>query len=111
MQHRIHGRVDYQRTLTPLVKQRHRAFDTRCIVQWRRGHISDLACQFSHLIRILCAGGIDTTSRHNHRLTETPRLFFMHFGFMHFWANDDAVKFARTMRAASNHTNATRPMP
>jgi len=30
-----------------------------------------------------------------HVLPETPRLFFMHF-----WANDDAVKLARGLRSA-----------
>jgi hypothetical protein len=32
-------------------------------------------------------------------LTEEPRLFFMHF-----WANDDAVKLAGTLRSALDQT-------
>jgi hypothetical protein len=34
-------------------------------------------------------------------LDEQPRLFFMHF-----WANDDAVKLARGLRAAIDKTGA-----
>jgi hypothetical protein len=33
-------------------------------------------------------------------LEEEPRLFFMHF-----WANDDALKLARGLRAALDKTN------
>ena len=32
---------------------------------------------------------------HSHMLTEQPRLFFMHF-----WANDEAIKLAKGLRAA-----------
>jgi hypothetical protein len=32
-------------------------------------------------------------------LGEEPRLYFMHF-----WANDDAVKLARTLHGALGHT-------
>jgi hypothetical protein len=32
-------------------------------------------------------------------LTEQPRLFFMHF-----WANDDAIKLAKGLRAALDKT-------
>ena len=35
-------------------------------------------------------------------LEEEPRLFFMHF-----WANDDAVKLATTLRRALDRTNVT----
>ena len=33
---------------------------------------------------------IEITALHSHMLDEQPRLFFMHF-----WANDDAVKLAK----------------
>jgi hypothetical protein len=36
-------------------------------------------------------------------LMEEPRLFFMHF-----WANDDAVKLAKSLRAALDQTNSTK---
>jgi hypothetical protein len=39
------------------------------------------------------------TALHSHMLTEEPRLFFMHF-----WANDDALKLARGLRAALDKT-------
>ncbi len=35
-----------------------------------------------------------TTALHSHLLGEQPRLYFMHF-----WANDDAVKLARGLGA------------
>ena len=41
------------------------------------------------------ANGIEMTALHSHMLDEQPRLFFMHF-----WANDDASKLARGLRAA-----------
>jgi hypothetical protein len=34
---------------------------------------------------------------------EHPHLFFMHF-FMHSWANDNAVKSARSLRAARSNS-------
>ena len=42
------------------------------------------------LIRALRAGDIEVTAIHSHMLDEEPRMFFIHF-----WANDDAVKLAR----------------
>jgi hypothetical protein len=39
--------------------------------------------------------GIEVTAIHNHMLNDEPRLFFMHF-----WANDDAAKLAKGLRAA-----------
>ena len=42
------------------------------------------------VIKALRANGIEVTGVHSHMLTEQPRLFFMHF-----WANDDALKLAR----------------
>jgi Domain of Unknown Function (DUF1259) len=46
---------------------------------------------------------IDVTALHNHGLMDTPRLFYMHF-----WANDDAVKLARGLREALDRTNSQR---
>ena len=42
------------------------------------------------VVRELQENGIEITALHSHMLTEQPRLFFMHF-----WANDDAVKLAK----------------
>jgi hypothetical protein len=44
--------------------------------------------------------GIDITALHNHMLDDEPRLFFMHF-----WANDDATKLARGLKAALDKVN------
>ena len=58
-----------------------------------------LASEVNPVIKALRKNGIDVTSLHNHLLNEEPRLFFMHF-----WANDDAVKLARGLRAALDAT-------
>jgi hypothetical protein len=47
------------------------------------------------VIKTLRANGIEVTALHSHMLDEQPRLFFMHF-----WANDDAIKLATGLRAA-----------
>ncbi|MCS3760708.1 DUF1259 domain-containing protein [Bradyrhizobium sp. 62B] len=46
--------------------------------------------------------GIEVTALHSHMLDEQPRLFFMHF-----WANDDAVKLASGLRAALDKIAST----
>jgi len=51
------------------------------------------------LIRELRKNGIEVTAIHSHMLTEQPRMFFVHF-----WANDDAVKLAKGLRAALEKT-------
>jgi Domain of Unknown Function (DUF1259) len=62
-----------------------------------------IAAEVNPVIRALRENGIEVTALHSHMLTEEPRLFFMHF-----WANDDAVKLARGLRAALDRM-ATRP--
>ncbi|HLZ06899.1 MAG TPA: DUF1259 domain-containing protein [Bradyrhizobium sp.] len=47
--------------------------------------------------------GIEVTALHSHMLDEEPRLFFMHF-----WANDDAIKLAKGLRAALDKTASTK---
>jgi uncharacterized protein DUF1259 len=47
--------------------------------------------------------GIQVTAIHSHMLAEDPHLYFMHF-----WANDDAVKLARGLRAALSQTSSKR---
>ncbi|QOG20114.1 MULTISPECIES: DUF1259 domain-containing protein [Bradyrhizobium] len=51
------------------------------------------------VITALRSHGIAVTALHSHMLDEQPRLFFMHF-----WANDDAVKLAGGLRAALDKT-------
>jgi hypothetical protein len=53
------------------------------------------ASEVNPVMRTLQARGIEVTALHNHMLNDKPRLFFMHF-----WANDDAVKLARGLEAA-----------
>ena len=62
-----------------------------------------IAGEVNPVIRALRQNGIEVTSLHNHLLNEEPRLFFMHF-----WANDDAVKLARGLRTALDATNSQR---
>ena len=47
--------------------------------------------------------GVDVTAIHNHALTDTPRLFYLHF-----WATDDPLALARALRAALDQTNSRR---
>jgi biotin operon repressor len=54
-----------------------------------------LATEVNPVIKALQASGIEITALHSHMLDEQPRLFFMHF-----WANDDALKLATGLRAA-----------
>lgn len=55
------------------------------------------------VIMALRSHGIAVTALHNHMLDEQPRLFFMHF-----WANDDAIKLANGLRAALDKTASTK---
>ena len=61
------------------------------------------AGEVNEVIRALRTNGIEVTALHSHMLDESPRLFFMHF-----WANDDAVKLARGIRAALDKTNSAK---
>ena len=55
------------------------------------------------VIKAMRANGIDVTAVHSHMLDEQPRLFFLHF-----WANEDALKLARGLRAALDKTASTK---
>ena len=55
------------------------------------------------VIKALRASDIDVTAVHSHMLDEQPRLFFLHF-----WANDDASKLAKGLRAALDKTASTK---
>jgi len=58
-----------------------------------------LGSEVNPVIKALRENGIEMTALHSHMPTEEPRLFFMHF-----WANDDALKLARGLRAALDKT-------
>lgn len=55
------------------------------------------------VMKILQDNGVQAVALHSHALNDVPRLFYMHF-----WANDDAVKLAKTLRAALNETNVAK---
>ncbi|MBW7969948.1 DUF1259 domain-containing protein [Bradyrhizobium sp. BR 10289] len=55
------------------------------------------------VILALRTHGIEVTALHSHMLDEQPRIFFMHF-----WANDDAIKLAEGLRAALDKTASTK---
>jgi hypothetical protein len=58
------------------------------------GDFVALAGEVNPLIKALRDHGIEVTAIHNHMLDDEPRAFFIHF-----WANDDAVKLAKGLRA------------
>jgi len=60
-----------------------------------------VASEVNPVIHALRENGIAVTALHSHMLDESPRLFFMHF-----WANDDALKLARGLRSALDKTNS-----
>jgi biotin operon repressor len=55
------------------------------------------------VVKALRANGVEVTAIHSHMLTEQPRLIFLHF-----WANDDALKLARALRSALDKTASVR---
>jgi uncharacterized protein DUF1259 len=58
------------------------------------------AKEVNAVAKTLRENGIEVTAVHNHMLDDQPRLFFMHF-----WANDDALKLAKGLRAALDKVN------
>jgi hypothetical protein len=59
-----------------------------------------ISSEVNPVLKTLEQNGIEVTALHSHMLNEAPRLFFMHF-----WANDDALKLARGLRAALDKMN------
>jgi hypothetical protein len=62
-----------------------------------------VAGEVNPVIAALRQNGIAVTALHSHMLDDSPHLFFMHF-----WANDDALKLARGLRAALDKTNSAK---
>lgn len=60
-----------------------------------------LANEVNPVLKTLLDNGIQVTALHSHMLNDEPHLFFMHF-----WANDNAIKLAKGLRAALDHTNS-----
>lgn len=61
------------------------------------------AAEVDPVIAALRGNGIDVEAVHSHMLTEEPRLFFLHY-----WANDDAVRLAKGLRAALDKTDSAK---
>jgi hypothetical protein len=59
-----------------------------------------LGSEVNPVLRALRQHGIEVTALHSHMIDDSP-----HFFFMHFWANDDAQKLAKGLRAALDLTN------
>ena len=55
------------------------------------------------VMKVLEDNGIQPVALHSHALDDVPRLFYMHF-----WANDDAVKLAKALRSAIDETNSAK---
>jgi hypothetical protein len=62
------------------------------------------ADEVNPVVQALRANGIEITALHNHMLDDEPRMFFMHF-----WANDDAKKLGRGLRAALDKVKVAKP--
>jgi Domain of Unknown Function (DUF1259) len=58
------------------------------------------ADEVNPVIKALNAHEIEVTALHSHMMSEQPRMFFLHF-----WANDDALKLAAGLRAALDHVD------
>ncbi len=63
------------------------------------GDFALIGSEVTEVVKALRANGIDVTAMHSHMLTEEPRIIFLHF-----WANDDALKLAKGLRAALDKT-------
>jgi hypothetical protein len=59
-----------------------------------------IATEVNPVVEALRTHGIEVTAIHNHMLDDQPRLFFLHF-----WANDDASKLAKGLKAALDKVN------
>jgi Domain of Unknown Function (DUF1259) len=67
------------------------------------GDFVALSIELDPLVTALRDNGIEVTAIHNHMAGEEPRAFFVHF-----WANDDAIKLANGLGAALRTVNAAR---
>jgi hypothetical protein len=74
-------------------------FDTAAIT----GDFVLAAAEVNPVIGALKDAGIEVTALHSHMLQEEPRMFFLHF-----WANDDALKLAKGLRGALDKVEVRR---
>jgi hypothetical protein len=61
-----------------------------------------LQSEVNPALEALRHSGIEVTAVHNHMLDEQPRTFFVHF-----WANDDAMKLGEGLRLALGKANVS----
>ena len=59
-----------------------------------------ISSEVNPVLKALREHGIEVTAIHNHMLDDQPHLYFMHF-----WANDSAVKLAQGLKAALAQIN------
>jgi hypothetical protein len=62
-----------------------------------------LGSEVNPILKTLREHGIEVTALHSHMIDDSPHLFFMHF-----WANDDAVRLAQGLGAALSLANVKR---
>jgi hypothetical protein len=62
-----------------------------------------LAAEVNPVLAALRDNNIEVTAVHNHMLDDQPRMFFVHF-----WANDDAMRLAKGLRAALDKVNVAK---
>lgn len=62
-----------------------------------------LGSEVNPVIKALTEHGIAVTAIHNHMLTDSPRLFFLHF-----WAVDDTEQLVKGLKAALDKTNSAK---
>jgi hypothetical protein len=67
------------------------------------GDFAMTAKEVGPVMKVLQDNGVQAVALHSHALDDAPRLLYMHF-----WANDDALKLARTLRSAVDETNAAK---
>jgi hypothetical protein len=70
------------------------------------GDLVLLAAEVNPVIRALSQNGIEVTTIHSHMLTESPRLFFLHY-----WASDDQAKVTKGLRSALDIINLVSQQP
>jgi hypothetical protein len=68
---------------------------------WRGRGLAMTWKEVGPVMKALQDNGVQATALHSHALNDVPRLLYMHF-----WANDDAVKLAKTLRSALDKTNS-----
>jgi Domain of Unknown Function (DUF1259) len=67
------------------------------------GDFAMTGAEVGRVMKVLQDNGVQAVALHSHALDDVPRLFYMHF-----WANNDAVKLAKILRTALDETNSAK---